>query len=329
MPSNFRQPGFDVRGPALARLGEGSRFGGYRIVRKLGCGGTATVYLAHEAALDRHVALKLLHGDADLADRRARFAHEARIAARLEHPAILPVYRSGVLMGTPWMAMRYADGGDLRTRLHRGASVLPALAQVADALGHAHANGVVHRDLKPGNVLLDARGSAYLADFGIAKLLHGPCDGDDGPSGTPAYMAPEQALELAVTPRTDVYALGVVCFEWLTGDVPFHAPSPAALLLRHVESPLPEAPLAALPPRVAKVLRRALDKRPARRHATPAELVAALAEALEGRVPRRTARMRVAEAVTQRLVPRIAVAAHAAMRAALACAAGAWGAAAW
>jgi serine/threonine-protein kinase len=270
------------------RLRDGQQFAGYRIVRKLGRGGMATVYLAQEESFQRRVALKVLPDDlADDADFVARFRQEAQTIADLEHPNIVPLYRFGIEDGVPWMALRYVDGGDLAHRLAarplaigEGLAVLHALAA---ALDYAHRRGVIHRDLKPQNVLLTSEGQVYLADFGVAKLLEGSAilkTSTGGILGTPAYMAPEQAQGLKLSPAVDLYALGVIAFQWLTGDLPFDADTPHAVLIKHVMEPLPEIPLATVSPAVAGVLRRALAKAPEQRYANASALVAALDGAL-------------------------------------------------
>ncbi len=270
-------------------LEPGSPFGPYRIVEPLGRGGMAVVYRAHDPSLERDVALKVLPPeflhDSNFAE---RFRQEARVAARLEHPHVLPVHAFGIEQGRPWMAMRLVEGGSLADRLRRGplppAQAASLLREIASALDYAHSKGVVHRDVKPANVLLDEAGRAYLADFGIARLLEGSSVATQTGlvQGTPSYMAPEQALGSKVDHLADVYALGVVAFECLTGRVPYTGTTPVAILMKHVSEPVPEPAPGELPPPVAAVLRRCLAKLPAERWQTAGTFVAALAQASGG-----------------------------------------------
>jgi len=270
-------------------LEPGAPFGPYRIVEPLGRGGMAVVYRAHDPALERDVALKVLPPeflhDSSFAE---RFRQEARVAARLEHPHVLPVHAFGIEQGRPWMAMRLVGGGSLADRLRHGplppAQAASLLREIASALDYAHSKGVVHRDVKPANVLLDEAGRAYLADFGIARLLEGSSVATRTGlvQGTPSYMAPEQALGSKVDRLADVYALGVVAFECLTGRVPYTGTTPVAILMKQVSEPVPEPAPGELPPPAAAVLRRCLAKLPAERWPTAGTFVAALAQASGG-----------------------------------------------
>jgi len=232
----------------------------------------ATVYRAHDPALDRDVALKVLPAeflhDPTFAE---RFRQEARVAARLEHPHVVPIHGFGIDEGRPWMALRLLGGGSLADRLRQGpltpAEAARVLSEIASALDAAHARGIVHRDLKPANILLDESGRAYLADFGIARLLEGSAvvTATGLVQGTPAYMAPEQAMGTKAEPPADVYALGVVAFECLTGRVPYTGTTPVAVLMKHVSEPVPEPLPGEVPQAVKPVLRRCLAKDPAER----------------------------------------------------------------
>ncbi|MBK8284188.1 MAG: serine/threonine protein kinase [Ahniella sp.] len=212
------------------RLQPGEVFAGYKVVRQLGRGGMAYVYLAEEAAAGRMVALKLLMEDLlEEPQFQARFEHEAKTIASLEHPAIVPMYRYGVERDVAWMALRYVEGGDLSARLKRTLAIpegLRVFRQIADAIDFAHRRGVIHRDIKPQNVLMSQDGHVYLADFGIAKVLSGAAKLRTATGmvlGSPQYMSPECARGDPPGQASDIYALGVMAFQWLTGDVPFDA----------------------------------------------------------------------------------------------------------
>jgi hypothetical protein len=270
-------------------LQPGSEFGPYRVVAPLGRGGMAAVYRAHDPALDRDVALKVLPAEF-LHDPAfaARFKQEAQVAARLEHPHIVPVHAFGIESGRPWMAMRLLAGGSLAERVRRGPltprDAAAVLRGVANALDYAHAHGIVHRDVKPANVLLDEAGRPYLADFGIARMLEGsPVVTATGLiQGSPTYMAPEQAMGAKVDRLADVYALGVMAFECLTGRAPYTGPTPVAILMKHVQEPVPQPAPAELAPALAAVVRRCLAKSPAERWPSAGAFAAALEQAAAG-----------------------------------------------
>jgi hypothetical protein len=263
---------------------------GYRILGPIGRGGMGVVYRAEEPALGRLVALKVLEpGLAGHEEFRRRFLREMRIAASLEHPNILPVYRAGEDRGLLYLAMRYVDASDLREVLRRGGPLdleraLWIVDQVAQALDAAHQRGLVHRDVKPANILLtgpaaDGRGHVYLADFGIARpaAVDASITGGDVVVGTLVYAAPEQLTGDAVDARTDVYALGCVLQECLTGQPPFTVEGDHALIVAHLEAapPPPSSLRPGLPPALDGVLARALAKARDARYRSCGELAAA------------------------------------------------------
>ncbi|HTE70179.1 MAG TPA: protein kinase [Actinomycetes bacterium] len=282
----------------------GTEVAGYRIVEPVGSGGMGVVYRAEETGLGgRPVALKLLPPAlASDPDFRARFLREMRVAAAIDHPNIVPIYRAGEDRGLLYLAMRYVAASDLRRvlevdgRLDPGRT-LAILDQVARALDAAHASGLVHRDVKPGNILLlppvldgDAE-HVYLVDFGLARA-----DSDDRSItglgtflGTPRYAAPEQAAGQAVDGRTDGYALGCVLYECLTGRPPFPGGSSEAVLLAHLEAVPPRVTAVRpdLPPAIDQVVRRALAKAKEDRFPSCRDLVAAAGNALATTPPRR------------------------------------------
>lgn len=267
-------------------LAPGSTFGPYKILEPLGRGGMASVFKAYEPGLDRYVALKVLPAQSVQDEASAeRFRREAKVIARLEHPNITPIHNFGIddASQIPWMAMRLISGGTLSSRLTMRLTPQRAVAilrGVGDALDYAHGKGVMHRDVKPANILLDEAGRVYLADFGIARLVEGATALTAAGliSGTPAYMAPEQATGLALDHRVDIYALGVVAYEVLAGKVPFAADNPIDVLMKHVQSPVPV--IAELPVAVMEVLQKALAKKPQDRWESAGALVTALESAI-------------------------------------------------
>ena len=264
-------------------LEPGTMHGPFRIVGVLGKGGMATVYEAYEAPLERVVALKVLP-PAFLHDETFanRFTQEARLAASLEHPNIVPIYAGGIDAGIPWMSMRLLDGGSLSDLIGpEGLGIeqtTRVLHSVAEALDYAHASGVVHRDLKPSNILLDRSNRVYIADFGLAVLMEGRdrLTRSGTILGTPHYMAPEQGLGTSVDYRCDLYSLGVIAYEMLTGTTPFRGSSPVALLMQHATDPVPVPPRALVSDAQFAVLRKALAKKAEQRWQSGVEFVAAL-----------------------------------------------------
>ena len=275
----------------------GRKLGRYVLSRKLGAGGMAEVWEAFDEGLHRSVAVKVVRDEiAGEAEFRGRFIREARLAAQLEHPRILPIYDFGTEAGVAYLVMPLLPGGSLKERI--GGPMVPAeaveaLSAIAAALDHAHARGVLHRDVKPSNVLVDASGSLLLADFGLAKntAVSSELTATGMVVGTPAYMAPEQAIGRPVDARADQYALGVVAFELLTGRTPFLSESPFAVLDKHLREapPPPSTFVPSLPPEADAVLGRALAKDPQDRFDTCREMVEALAGALGASIPARPA----------------------------------------
>lgn len=239
--------------------------GRYSIERELGRGGMGVVYLAHEVALDRTVALKVLPPAlAGRADQRQRFLREARTAARLSHPHIVPIFTVDEVDGLVFFAMAHVHGESLGERIRRRgplatSEVVRVLREVAWALAYAHAQGVVHRDVKPDNVLLEEpSGRALVTDFGIARGLDESGSAGREVQGTAEFMSPEQVRGDAMDARSDIYSLGVLGFYGLTGRFPFEADSVPAMLAKHLEEPAP--PLASVVPGVPSRLARAIDR---------------------------------------------------------------------
>jgi YVTN family beta-propeller protein len=282
----------------------GDTLAGYRIDAFVGSGGMGDVYRAFDTRLNRNVALKLLAPRlADDEGFRRRFLRESLLAASLDHPNAIPVYEAGEADGLLFIAMRFVEGTDLRQVLDvegvlEPKRALALLAPVAGALDTAHAKGLVHRDVKPANILVASEPAAdppehvYLSDFGLTTLSSDPGGGPF--SGTADYAAPELVTGGPVDGRTDVYALGCVIFECLTGDPPFHGDSVMAVLWGHANDPVPSASErnGDLPEAIDAVLRRALAKSPDERYSTCRELVEALRAALglDAASPRRRRR---------------------------------------
>jgi serine/threonine-protein kinase len=267
--------------------------GKYELLAEIGRGGMGVVYKARQVDLDRVVALKMvLAGSMASAEQVTRFHAEAKVAARVQHPHVIPVYETGHVNGMPYLVMQFVEGCSLYDRLRAGPldaeSAARIVAAVARAVADLHAAGIVHRDLKPSNILLDAHDQPFVTDFGLAKLL----EGDSGVTqsgailGTPQYMAPEQALGRGKVagPAADVYSLGAILYECLTGRPPFRENSPFDTLIAVLES---EAPLPRqINPKVPRVLEQValqcLEKEPARRFPSAAALAAALEGYLKG-----------------------------------------------
>lgn len=265
----------------------GQVINGYEIIEELARGGMATVYRAHQISMSRDVAFKVLpreflHEPAFL----ERFKREASIVARLEHRAIVPVHDYGEWDGIPYIAMRLMEGGSVDGLIVRGAMPLEKIQQivrqVAAALDYAHSRDVLHRDLKPSNILLDRNGDAYITDFGIARLINSNEKlTSTGVVGTPAYMSPEQAQGQDLDGRSDIYSLGVVIYEMLTGKRPFDAETPYGIAVMHVtqEPPTMRKFKPDILPGVEAVVMKALAKDRQKRYSTASELAGQLDDA--------------------------------------------------
>jgi ABC-type branched-subunit amino acid transport system substrate-binding protein/DNA-binding beta-propeller fold protein YncE len=274
-------------------LGPGSTFAGYRVEAPLGRGGMGVLYRATDLSLQRPVALKLIAPELAEDERfRSRFLKEPRLAAALDHPHVVPVYEAGEYDGQLFLAMRYVEGSDLKSLLEREGRLAPeralgVLAQVADALDAAHRRGLVHRDVKPANVLLDEEGHAYLTDFGISKQLGGVSTDTRRVAGTLDYLAPEQIRGEKLDGRTDCYALACVLYECLAGAPPFRHETEAETLWAHMqEQPRPLRRHPGLDP----VLGKALAKEKDDRYGSCGEFIAAAASALGFEPPARRAK---------------------------------------
>jgi serine/threonine protein kinase len=276
----------------MDNLQPGQMLGPYRIINQIGKGGMATVYKAYQPSVDRYVAVKVLPSQlAESKEFATRFQQEARIIAKLEHPHILPVFDYGESDGIAYFVMRYLEAGTLKDKMvaHRPLplnEIDRIFTQLTDALSYAHSFGIIHRDLKPANALIDSHGNIFLTDFGIAKLLESASPRltqTDAIMGTPAYISPEQAQAGTVDQRSDIYSLGIILYEMVTGRVPFAADTPLAIILKHISDPLPLPSLikSDIPASIEQVILKALAKDPKDRFATAAEFLSAWKRALE------------------------------------------------
>jgi len=271
---------------------EGQTLGKYTVLEPLGSGGMARVYRAYHPKLDRYVAVKVLRSDlVDDPMFLSRFRHEARAVAGLRHPNIVQVFDFDIEDDVYYMVMELLDGDSLHTRLNdyrvRGeqmpfGEMVRILLDVLDGLDYAHAEGMIHRDIKPANILLTRKGQAVLADFGIAQIVGSTHHTVSGALlGTLNYMAPEQGLKGVCDARSDIYSMGVVFYEMVTQQPPYDADTPLAILLKHVNDPLPVPHLvnAAIPPALERVVLKSLAKEPDDRFQSAAEMAQALRQA--------------------------------------------------
>ena len=293
--------------------------GRYRLESRIGSGGMSTVYLAVDETLQRQVAIKLMNREvASDSDQLERFRREARAVAQLSHPHIVGVIDAGEDEGRPYIVFEYVEGETLKERIRRCgrlpiAEAVAYAIEIARALGAAHSRNIVHRDVKPQNVLIDEEGSAKVTDFGIARTLDEEGLTADGRVlGTTDYVSPEQALGQPVTGQSDLYSLGIVLFEMLTGQVPFKGENQVAVAMKHVRDELPD--VQPLRPHVSAALAAVIDRATAKnqrdRYANDAELIADLEDVLGIETARAgsatgevTAVLRTLPARAQRRVP--------------------------
>jgi WD40 repeat protein/transcriptional regulator with XRE-family HTH domain len=283
--------------PLMEEIGRedltGRAIRGYALAERIGIGGMGSVYRAVQPNVEREVAVKIiLPAYANHPDFIRRFETEAQLVARLEHPHIVPLYDYWREPGVAYLVMRLLRGGNVQHLLEQGAlsieMAVHVMEQICSALQAAHRIGVIHRDLKPANVLLDEDTNAYLADFGIAKNLGDPDLENqtqmDAILGSPQYMSPEQIRSLSVRPQTDIYCLGVMLYEMLTGALPFTGPTPFDMIQQHINTPMP--PLSAhrsgLPASLDSVIARATAKDPAERYADALSFFHAFRQAMDG-----------------------------------------------
>jgi eukaryotic-like serine/threonine-protein kinase len=272
----------------VAEVSEGSVIDGrYRVLRKIGAGGMADVWLAEDTHLQRQVALKVLHKHfAQDREFVARFQREAESAAGLQHPNVVAVYDRGDFDGVNYIAMQYVEGPTLKQLIDRGLTpeqAVPLVRQVLEAARFAHRNGIVHRDLKPQNVIISADGVAMVTDFGIARAGLSEITQTGSVMGTPQYLSPEQAQGYEVTPVSDLYSVGVLLYEALTGRVPFEGESAVAVAMKQV-SEVPQRPSSINPqvsPALDAVVMRALEKEPGERFQSADAFIAALDAAIK------------------------------------------------
>ncbi len=261
----------------------GITLGQYQIIEPIGAGGMASVYKAYQPSLDRHVAIKVLPAQHALSPGfKQRFVREARAVAQLSHPNILPIYDVGLQGDLSYFVMKYVPGQTLRHVLGQPIdlfTVCDYIEQIASALDHAHRHGIVHRDIKPTNILMEDDW-LLLADFGLAKIVMGSQEltGTGAIVGTPTYLSPEQGEGKVVDHRCDIYSLGVVLYEMVTGHVPFDADSPMGIIFKHIYEPLPlpRRHNPTLPVGVEQIIQKAMAKEPAERYNSAGEMAVAL-----------------------------------------------------
>ncbi len=269
----------------------GTRLGQYEIIEELGRGGMATVYRAYQPSAGRYVAIKIIHR-ALATDQQGmdRFEREAQLVSRLEHPYLLPVFDVNITNDPPYIVMRYLEGGTLKEVIEQRTvvplgEILYLMRQISGALDYAHRQGVVHRDIKPSNIMVDEDGNAFLTDFGIARIDEGVGLTQTGFTvGTPGYMSPEQGMaDDTITAAADVYSLAVMLFEMATGQSPYGGSTPMAILMKHIQEPIPSATQinSDLPPEIDAIIAKGMAKEPENRYQSAGDLVEDLAKIVD------------------------------------------------
>jgi len=267
-----------------------STIGRYEVESELTQGGMGVIFLARDPYIQRQVVVKVLMFKHTMDDvYREFFQREAEVIAALEHPCIVPIYDFGWHGQQPYIVMRYMSGGSLDDRLQKGEIKLTEMAhilkRVAEALDAAHAGGIIHRDVKPSNILFDSTGEAFLSDFGIAKSQSIADDEGEWLVGTPAYMSPEQVKGDHVDGRSDIYALGVTLYRLLSGKLPFASDSTTALINMHVDLPIPDIRQvkANVPAVWQEVVAKAMAKDPNDRYNTASDFARDVTEVVSGK----------------------------------------------
>ncbi len=271
----------------------GSTLGQYRLMEELGKGGMASVYKAYQPSLDRYVAIKVLHPFVATEEEFVgRFHREAKAVAALRHPRIVQIHDFGSKDDLYYMVMEFIEGQTLKDRLEelKDSGWLMTMEeachiaeQVADALDYAHRRGMIHRDVKPANIMLTSEGEAILTDFGLARMVEGVRYTRTGVVGTPDYMSPEQGQGLEIDGRTDIYSLGVALYEMLTGRTPYVADTPLAIVMMHIQEPLPQPRLVnpAIPEEIEQVILKATAKDPKARYERAKDMARALKKSFQ------------------------------------------------
>ena len=267
----------------------GKQFGHYQIVAPLGEGGMAAVYKAYQPSMERYVAIKVLPRHMSASEEFvSRFKREAKMLAQLQHPHILSVFDYGEADGYPYIVMPFVQSGTLADLVQKRrlslSEIRRVMSQIGEALSYAHGHGMIHRDIKPSNILIDERGNCLLTDFGLARMAEASIKITTSGAilGTPAYMSPEQGAGSNIDQRSDIYSLGVILYEMVTGRVPYTAETPIAIVFKHIQDPLPSARKLNpdLPEPVELVLLKVLAKNPDDRYQTAEDFVQAIQKAL-------------------------------------------------